>query len=169
MQTFAERLTSFEVAHPATKKRTSSAKNAKSLRWPHKTPFPAQVSPNTYNGDAVADGQQLAEAGFFFSPSASAPDNAACFLCQTNIDGWEANDNPAVEHLKLSPQCGWAINVCVEQKVETATIEDLNLASDKMLEARKMTFSSRWPHENKRGWLCKSQKVRRYLVPKCQN
>ena len=44
MQTFSERLASFEVAHPATKKRTSSAKNVKTLHWPHKAPAPAKVS-----------------------------------------------------------------------------------------------------------------------------
>ncbi len=43
MATFAERLTSFEVAHPATKKRTSSTKSAKTLQWPHESPSPAQV------------------------------------------------------------------------------------------------------------------------------
>ena len=43
MQTLAQRLASFEVYHPAAKKRTSSTKNAKFLRWPHKTPRPAQV------------------------------------------------------------------------------------------------------------------------------
>ena len=134
-----------------------------------KLPSQPRLVFHAYGVDTGADGQQLAEAGFFFRPTASAPDNAACFLCQENLDGWEANDDPAVEHLKLSPQCGWAINVCVEQKVETATIKGMSLDSDKMLEARKMTFSSRWPHENKRGWLCKSQKVRYYLFPECQN
>ena len=30
---------------------------------------------------------------------------------------------------------------------------------ERMLDARKMTFGSRWPHESKRGWACKTQKV----------
>lgn len=106
-----------------------------------------------------ADREQLAEAGFVFQPTTSAPDNATCFLCHMNLDGWESDDDPAVEHLKLSPNCGWAINVGIEQNVEAATRNDLSPRSEQMTEARKMTFASAWPHEAKRGWLCKTQKV----------
>jgi len=31
--------------------------------------------------------------------------------------------------------------------------------SEKMLQARLETFGSHWPHEKKRGWLCKTRKV----------
>lgn len=31
--------------------------------------------------------------------------------------------------------------------------------SEDMLNARMMTFRTQWPHENKRGWTCKTQKV----------
>ena len=44
METYAARLASFDVAHPAAKKRTSSTKSAKTLKWPHKTPLPVQVT-----------------------------------------------------------------------------------------------------------------------------
>jgi Inhibitor of Apoptosis domain len=30
---------------------------------------------------------------------------------------------------------------------------------DRLFEARKATFGSRWPHENKRGWVCKTEKM----------
>lgn len=64
-----------------------------------------------------------------------------------------------VEHLKLSSHCGWAINVSIEQNSENATYDDGGPTSEKMAEARKMTFDSTWPHESKRGWICKAQKV----------
>lgn len=31
--------------------------------------------------------------------------------------------------------------------------------SEKMVEARRATFKDTWPHEGKRGWKCKVQKV----------
>ena len=43
METYAARLASFDIAHPGGKKRTSNAKGAKTLKWPHKTPSVAQV------------------------------------------------------------------------------------------------------------------------------
>ena len=81
------------------------------------------------------------------------------------MDGWEADDDPAAEHLKLSPECGWAINVYIEQQFEAATQENEEPiiecpTSEKMCDARLATFGSRWPHEDKRGWICKAQKVR---------
>lgn len=106
----------------------------------------------------------MAEAGLIFRPTASAPDNATCFLCQVNLDGWELDDDPAAEHLKLSPSCGWAINVCIERNPEVYIDEDDAPTSEKMTEARKLTFASAWPHESKKGWLCKTQKVRLYLA-----
>lgn len=102
---------------------------------------------------------QLAEAGFLYCPTSSNPDNTTCFLCHSNLDAWEADDNPFVEHLKLSPNCGWAINVGIEQGIEDISQQDIGPASERMSEARRMTFESRWPHEGKRGWICKSQKV----------
>ena len=66
------------------------------------------------------------------------------------------------EHLRLSPTCGWAITVAIEQDIENGSgshnLEDP--MSAKVLNARRMTFGSNWPHENKKGWACKIQKVR---------
>ncbi|KAL9122852.1 MAG: hypothetical protein Q9187_000588 [Circinaria calcarea] len=102
METYAARLASFDKAHPTTKKRSSNAKGAKTLKWPHKTPTPAQ----------------LATAGFFYQPTASSPDNATCFLCERALDGWEEDDDPIKEHLNYSADCGWILNVGIEQDIE---------------------------------------------------
>ncbi|MCJ1432304.1 hypothetical protein MMC27_001660 [Xylographa pallens] len=76
-----------------------------------------------------------------------------------SLDGWEEEDDPVKEHLNYSPECGWAINIAIEQEVEEGIREDEDPMSAKMLEARKSTFGDRWPHKNKRGWTCKVQKV----------
>lgn len=103
--------------------------------------------------------KQLAEAGLFYHPTDVSPDNTTCFLCQSNLDGWEAGDDPVVEHLNLSPECGWAINVAIELEKKDGCDTLANLSAEYLLRARIMTFGSSWPHENKRGWTCKIRKV----------
>jgi hypothetical protein len=74
------------------------------------------------------------------------------------LDGWEDGDNPVEEHLKHSPDCGWAIMMFIQQNTsKPSEIEDPTLPS--VAEARKATFSIGWPHDGKRGWLCQSDKV----------
>ena len=107
----------------------------------------------------VADGEQLARAGFFYQPTSSCPDNTTCYLCQSNLDGWEEGDDAVEEHLRLSPDCGWATTVAIEQDIENGSYSLEDPMCEKVLEARRMTFGSKWPHEHKRGWTCKVQKV----------
>ncbi|KAI4137067.1 MAG: hypothetical protein L6R39_007490 [Caloplaca ligustica] len=143
METFEARLQSFNIAHATTKKRTSNAKGAAKLRWPHKSPDPAQ----------------LARAGFFYNPKASAPDNTTCYLCHSNLDGWEEEDSAFGEHLNFSPDCGWAVIAQIEQDGD-GNLAKRNPTDESLLNARMMTFGANWPHEHKRGWVCKTQKVR---------
>ncbi len=113
------------------------------LGWPHKTPSPEDV----------------ARAGFYYKPSKASNDNTICYLCERQLGGWEADDDPVEEHLKHSPQCGWAVlmNVAQDANQETADIEDPTgqLLSD----ARRATFAIGWPHESKRAWKCKTEKM----------
>ncbi|KAL9101672.1 MAG: hypothetical protein Q9163_003093 [Psora crenata] len=143
MESYAARLASFSAAHPATKKRGSDPKGKRKLKWPHEKPSPLQ----------------LAQAGFFYRPTSSCPDNATCYLCRSNLDGWEEEDDPTGEHLKHSPSCGWAIAAFIEQAIEAGDRNVEDPMSERMLDARRMTFGTTWPHENKRGWLCKIQKM----------
>lgn len=81
-----------------------------------------------------------------------------CFLCGRALDGWEDGDDPVTEHLKHSPDCGWAIMMDIQSKTSNpAEIEDPTSSS--IVEARRATFAVGWPHEGKRGWLCQSEKV----------
>ena len=107
---------------------------------------------------------QLARAGFFYKPTSSCPDNTTCYLCENSLDGWEPSDNAIEEHLKHAPDCGWAIMIATERGIEDGNQSQEDPMGERMLDARRMTFGSKWPHESKRGWTCKIQKVssRRY-------
>ena len=107
----------------------------------------------------VIDKVQLAAAGFYYHPTPSCPDNVVCYLCRSSLDGWEETDDPIDEHLSHSRSCGWAICAFAEGAIENGYRDLADPLSEGMLEARRMTFAAGWPHENKRGWLCKTQKV----------
>lgn len=112
-----------------------------------------------YHVRVFSDDAQLARAGFFYKPKSSTPDNTTCYLCHSNLDGWEKDDDAIGEHIKLSPGCGWATIARIEQDIDGGNQEQENPMGDSLLNARKMTFGAMWPHESKRGWLCKTQKV----------
>lgn len=113
------------------------------LGWPHKTPTP----------------EELAKAGFYYKPSGESNDNTVCYLCERQLDGWEQDDDPLDEHLKHSPECGWAllVNAGRDGSLDTSTMEDPT--GQQLTEARRSTFSIGWPHETKRGWTCKIEKM----------
>lgn len=81
-----------------------------------------------------------------------------CFLCERRLGGWEEGDNPFEEHLRLSPNCGWAIVSAIE--VGLGDYNEDDPADAHMVEARKATFADQWPHEGKKGWKCKTKQVR---------
>ncbi|KAI4228355.1 MAG: hypothetical protein L6R36_001714 [Xanthoria steineri] len=143
METYEARLESFNAVHQGAKKRTSNAKSATKLKWSHKSPDPAQ----------------LAKAGFFYNPNASSPDNTTCYLCHENLDGWEDDDDAIEEHANLSQGCGWAAIARIEKHIEDGTGEQEDPMNEKLLDARRMTFGANWPHENKKGWICKTEKL----------
>ncbi|RCI10357.1 hypothetical protein L249_4377 [Ophiocordyceps polyrhachis-furcata BCC 54312] len=134
------RLASFQKI---VKKRGSSAggRAKTSNTWPHK-----QIAPAS-----------LAKAGFFFDPTPASPDNVVCFLCAKPLDGWEAGDDPLLEHLKHAPDCGWATVAAIEADVGDYGTQDP--ISSQMIEARKATFGDWWPHDGKKGWKCKTKQL----------
>lgn len=50
----------------------------------------------------------MAEAGFYYCGLSKDEDTVACFLCEKQLDGWEATDDPWSEHKKHAPQCDFA-------------------------------------------------------------
>ncbi|KAF1992065.1 hypothetical protein K402DRAFT_450191 [Aulographum hederae CBS 113979] len=140
--TLAGRLETFQIPHHLSKRRASSTKNktTSTVSWPHTSPLP----------------EELAKAGFFFKPGTRSPDNVQCFVCKRQLDGWEAGDDPALEHLSHGPDCGWAVNICLGRVPEQA---DEDPMSDRYIDARKATFMGSWPHEHRKGWKCKEKKM----------
>ncbi|ROW04520.1 hypothetical protein VMCG_05029 [Cytospora schulzeri] len=139
---YDNRLASFNGPQPVAKRRASSAAQSrapKALTWPHKSIKPTD----------------MAKAGFIFQPLPSNPDNVSCFLCNKALDGWEEDDNPLEEHLRHSPECGWAITAAVEAELGGYPREDPRDAL--MSGARMATFADRWPNENRKGWSCKTK------------
>ncbi|KAL1635726.1 hypothetical protein SLS58_010089 [Diplodia intermedia] len=138
---FVGRLATFESPRQLTKRRASSTKKrtATTVSWPHETPSP----------------EDLARAGFYYSPSSSHPDNVVCFMCDSKLDGWEPEDVPALEHLSLAPECAWAINACLPLREPE---ENEDPMSERMVAARTATFAESWPHESKKGWKCRTKK-----------
>ncbi|KZZ89787.1 Baculoviral inhibition of apoptosis protein repeat protein [Ascosphaera apis ARSEF 7405] len=140
MEIFSNRLATFETSHPS-KRRSSGASVDFDTAWPHARPTP----------------EELADAGFYHAPTALSPDNTACFLCERALDGWEEEDDPITEHLRLSQGCGWAIMMDIARRSsDPGSIEDPTSA--RVTEARRATFRG-WPHDGKRGWTCKSDKM----------
>ncbi|KAL9124161.1 MAG: hypothetical protein Q9217_006484 [Psora testacea] len=118
------------------------------------------IRPQRHEKAQMASSKAITTTGFFFQPTTSCPDNVTCYLCRSNLDGWEDDDNPIDEHLKHSSGCGWAVAVFVERAIEHGDRNVEDPMSEAMIEARRMTFGTMWPHENKRGWLCKIRKRR---------
>ncbi|KAK8868245.1 inhibitor of apoptosis domain-containing protein [Apiospora arundinis] len=135
--TFEGRLASFQASQPVSGRK----RGPKTLAWPHKG----------------LDENSLARAGFYFEPTADKPDNVVCYLCHARIGGWEDDDNPLEEHLRLSPHCGWAIVTAIEAGLGDYNMDDPSHPD--MMEARKQTFAKRWPHEGKRAWKCKTKQM----------
>ena len=111
--------------------------------WPHKSP----------TADAIAT------AGFYYTPHKIGEDNVKCFMCDAKLDGWEKDDDPVQEHLRHSPECGYAILMSLVQQphFDTEAMEDPT--STAMEKARRSTFDLGWPHDSKRGWTCKTEKM----------
>lgn len=144
MEIYAARLNSFETAKSTNGRRASKAKSAKAgPKWPHSAPSTTQV----------------AQTGFYFDPSQLSPDNVTCYHCLRSLDGWESEDIPAKEHLAFSPDCAIAILTCIEKDLEDEKRDLENPMSERMVEARKATFGDMWPHDDKKGWVCKTKKV----------
>jgi hypothetical protein len=110
--------------------------------WPHKSP----------SAEAVAT------AGFYYRPNKTGDDNVVCYLCDRYLDGWEEDDDPVAEHLEHSSECGFAVlaGIARAEAYDASQMEDPT--GQRLEDARRATFAN-WPHEGKRGWTCKVDKM----------
>lgn len=132
-----------EQAQPKSKSRRASSRSKKAApkaeplpEWPHESP--------TF--------EDMAFAGFVFHPTSTSPDNAQCFMCGTQLDGWEENDVPIFEHLTHSPDCGYAINAAMRYRFDDPDRTQEDPCSDKMVQSRYYTFASMWPLDTAAGY-----------------
>lgn len=95
MDAYETRLASFAPKKPSRSKKQQAAASG----WPHPPSFRATPS-------------RLAQAGFYFEPSTSKPDNVLCFMCGYALGNWEDQDDPFKVHVEHSPKCAWAIARC---------------------------------------------------------
>jgi hypothetical protein len=166
VNTLQGRIETFAVPHHLAKRRASSTKKKgpNTISWPHNNPLPNDVS---ITKEAIFTSgphgiMQLARAGFFYKPSSDTEDNCECFMCHVKLDGWEHGDDPIEEHLKHSPECGWAISASIQRKFNIGETVDADPMSDKFVLARTETFGESWPYESKKGWKPKTAKVHRH-------
>ena len=102
MDCYETRLQSFHKT-----RRVKSKNGTVILKWPH---------PDTY----LASPERLAEAGFYFEPSAEARDNVTCFMCKKELDEWDEDDDPISIHFaRCRDICAWAVARC-------GNVEDLD-------------------------------------------
>ncbi|XP_051781066.1 baculoviral IAP repeat-containing protein 5-like isoform X1 [Erpetoichthys calabaricus] len=57
--------------------------------------------------DCLCTPEMMARAGFVHCPSENEPDVVRCFFCLTELEGWEPQDDPWLEHSKRNPKCGF--------------------------------------------------------------
>ncbi|RUS19684.1 hypothetical protein BC937DRAFT_87102 [Endogone sp. FLAS-F59071] len=68
--------------------------------WPHEG----------RTGWSAVSVQKMASAGFHYTPTPDADDEAACVYCGLHLDGWAKEDDPIQEHQKREPTCPFFIN-----------------------------------------------------------
>ncbi|KAJ1549115.1 25S rRNA (adenine645-N1)-methyltransferase [Cladochytrium tenue] len=112
MHALAARLATFAAATaPPPASRRVAAAAGSSGAWPHK-PLPARAKKSPVEKAVMlalaALPQELAEAGFYFTPTEHTPDLVTCFMCGTTIGDWRAVDEPPLTaHEAVSPACSW--------------------------------------------------------------
>ncbi|XP_078258021.1 baculoviral IAP repeat-containing protein 5a [Rhinoraja longicauda] len=65
--------------------------------------------------------ENMAAAGFIHTPSENSPDVAQCFYCFKELEGWEPEDVPLVEHKNHSRKCAF---IALKKKIEHLTTEE---------------------------------------------
>ncbi|XP_067421464.1 baculoviral IAP repeat-containing protein 5-like [Emydura macquarii macquarii] len=60
-----------------------------------------------FTEDCACTPERMAAAGFIHCPSENGPDVVQCFFCFKELEGWEPEDEPMVEHKKHSPGCAF--------------------------------------------------------------
>uniref|UniRef100_A0A4X2KPD8 Baculoviral IAP repeat-containing protein 5 n=1 Tax=Vombatus ursinus TaxID=29139 RepID=A0A4X2KPD8_VOMUR len=74
-----------------------------------------------FTEDCTCTLEQMAEAGFIHCSSENEPDLAQCFFCFKELKGLEQEDDPLLEHKKLSSSCAF---ISIKKKIEDLTLNE---------------------------------------------
>ncbi|XP_031834715.1 baculoviral IAP repeat containing deterin [Nomia melanderi] len=75
------------------------------------------------SADNPCNPERMAAAGFIAIGNKEEPDLAECFICSKQLDGWDPDDDPWIEHKKHNAQCPF---VKLNKLDETTwTVQDL--------------------------------------------
>ncbi|KAG7255129.1 hypothetical protein CRUP_033456 [Coryphaenoides rupestris] len=58
-----------------------------------------------FREDCMCTPEKMSSAGFVHCPSENKQDVACCFYCLIELENWEPDDDPRMEHIKRSPNC----------------------------------------------------------------
>ncbi|KAF9478254.1 hypothetical protein BDN70DRAFT_880217 [Pholiota conissans] len=145
MESMKARLSSYKKSKRV--KNPDKPSSTITLKWPHPSDFKANP-------------EALAEAGFYFDPAYDDPDNVTCFMCQKELGGWEADDDPFLLHWrKCGQHCCWASVRCglvteLDASGRFTTADKTRYPTHKTMEkARLDTYSAGkgWIHDNTKG------------------
>ncbi|KAK7794002.1 hypothetical protein R5R35_007437 [Gryllus longicercus] len=82
--------------------------------------------------------KKMAQAGFYACGSKDETDLAKCFFCNKELDGWEPDDDPWLEHSKHSKNCiflkynGAEDDLTVEEHIELIRTYFENVLNNKV-------------------------------------
>lgn len=79
-----------------------------------------------------------------------------CFLCEKSLDGWEATDDPWIEHKKHSPNCQFAQLMSPENSLTYYQFMDISAELmrrifNKMINAEEERVKTNWLESKKYG------------------
>ncbi|XP_020392655.1 baculoviral IAP repeat-containing protein 5a [Rhincodon typus] len=94
-----------------------------------------------FTNDCVCTPENMAAAGFIHTPSENGPDVAQCFFCYKELEGWEPQDEPLVEHQSHSSKCAF---ILLKKKFEDLTTEEfLKLDKERVKNIMKKQVTER--------------------------
>ncbi|XP_014771330.1 baculoviral IAP repeat-containing protein 5 [Octopus bimaculoides] len=106
-----------------------------------------------FQDDCLCTPERMAAAGFYHCGTEKEPDYVRCFVCQKELDGWEPEDDPWVEHKNHSKDCKFL-------KMKTA-IQDLTLENFyKFLLIIRKNKAKKQMEESKKEFETLGQRVR---------
>ncbi|KAJ1483962.1 hypothetical protein T484DRAFT_1798294, partial [Baffinella frigidus] len=108
--------------------RTAEGRSKTFVNWPHARYM--QLRP-----------EDLAAAGFFFTPSAQYPDRVTCAYCSLELGGWEDNNSAFQAHRVGAPACPFVTGVAKDSPPQGAMPKMSSVTVPPKLELKGNTWT----------------------------